>query len=86
MCNDYGVDLPFRLFVAVFEDLGIVVDAQGERLNLEPRDEIWPTERAPVIRLADGVAVPAFSLLTTAPGLDVAPIHDRQPVILQRRD
>ena len=56
MCNDYGVDLPFRLFVAAFEDLGMAVDPDGERHNLEPRDEIWPTERAPVVRSADGGA------------------------------
>jgi putative SOS response-associated peptidase YedK len=28
----------------------------------------------------------AFTLLTTAPGPDVAPIHDRQTVILDRSD
>ena len=28
----------------------------------------------------------AFTLLTTAPGPDVAPIHDRQMVILERSD
>ena len=165
MCNDYGVDLPFRLFVEAFEDLGMMVDPETERLNLEPRDEIWPTERAPIIRFGatgariemmrwglapprpkappiinrrsegrafstgrclvpashfyeftgsarpktrwrftntgeawfcfagvigvgddKGVPVPAFSLLTTAPGPDVAPLHDRQPAILERRD
>jgi putative SOS response-associated peptidase YedK len=29
---------------------------------------------------------PAFTLLTTAPGPDVAPIHDRQMVVLGRAD
>ena len=28
----------------------------------------------------------AFAMLTTAPGPDVAPIHDRQIVVLGRRD
>jgi len=28
----------------------------------------------------------AFTLLTTAPGPDVAPIHDRQMVVLERAD
>jgi len=28
----------------------------------------------------------AFTLLTTAPGPDVAPIHDRQMVVLERSD
>jgi putative SOS response-associated peptidase YedK len=32
--------------------------------------------------IVDGDEVPAFSLLTVPPGPDVAPYHDRQPVIL----
>ena len=28
----------------------------------------------------------AFTLLTTAPGQDVAPIHDRQTIVLERED
>ena len=28
----------------------------------------------------------AFTLLTTAPGPDVSPIHDRQTVVLERAD
>ncbi len=165
MCNDYGIDLPFRLFVEAFEELGMAVDPDSDRPNLEPRDEIWPTERAPVIRACGdrvrlemlrwglksarangppvinlrsegrnfrqgrclipashfyeftgstrpktrwrftktgeawfciagvigvgddkGEAAPAFSMLTTAPGPDVAPIHNRQVVILPRCD
>jgi putative SOS response-associated peptidase YedK len=34
--------------------------------------------------MADGGA--AFTLLTTSPSADVAPIHDRQMVILERSD
>ena len=34
---------------------------------------------------ADG-AGDAFTLLTTEPGPDVAPIHDRQMVVLERSD
>ena len=33
-----------------------------------------------------GNPVEAFTLLTTAPGPDVAPYHNRQPVILERQD
>jgi putative SOS response-associated peptidase YedK len=33
-----------------------------------------------------GGAEEAFTLLTTEPGPDVAPIHDRQMVILERVD
>jgi putative SOS response-associated peptidase YedK len=159
MCNDYGIDIPFRLFVEAFEDLGMPLDVSGGIPNLEPRDEIWPTERAPVIRLGEagprmdmltwglpasrpkapvvinmrsegrrfergrclipashfyeftGTRSPktrwrftktgedwfciagvtggdgaAFSMLTVPPGPDVAPIHNRQIVVLERND
>lgn len=33
-----------------------------------------------------GQVAEAFTLLTTAPGPDVAPIHDRQMVVLERMD
>ena len=35
--------------------------------------------------MPDGAA-DAFTLLTTEPGPDVAPIHDRQMVVLERSD
>jgi putative SOS response-associated peptidase YedK len=35
-------------------------------------------------RPAEGAEGPSFTLLTTAPGPDVAPIHDRQMVIVER--
>ena len=163
MCNDFGVDIPFRLFVEAFEALGAPLDVSGGIPNMEPRDEIWPTERAPVIQLGaggprvetltwglppsrpkapvvinmraegrrfergrclipashfyeftgakspktrwrftktgedwfciagitgrdkDGVEGGAFSMLTVPPGPDVAPIHNRQVVVLERR-
>ena len=37
-------------------------------------------------RPAAGEVPEAFTLLTTAPGPDVAPIHDRQMVVLERAD
>jgi hypothetical protein len=37
-------------------------------------------------RPAAGDVPEAFTLLTTAPGPDVAPIHDRQMVVLERAD
>ncbi len=159
MCNDFGVDSPFRLFVEAFEELGMPLDVSAGIPNLEPRDEIWPTERAPVVLPAsDGprmemlswglppsrpkapvvinmrsegrrfergrCLVPAshfyeftgskspktrwrftktgedwfciagitggdgraFSMLTVLPGPDVAPIHNRQIVVLERHD
>ncbi len=41
---------------------------------------------AGIWRPENGDVPEAFTLLTTAPGPDVAPIHDRQMVVLERRD
>jgi putative SOS response-associated peptidase YedK len=79
MCNDYGIDIPFRLFVAAFEDLGMPLDVSGGIPNLEPRDEIWPTERAPVIRL--GGAGPRMDMLTWG----LPPSRPKAPVVINMR-
>jgi putative SOS response-associated peptidase YedK len=163
MCNDYGNRIPYSAYVEVLRMMDLAVVSPKGAPNLEPRDDIWPTETAPVLRRhADGVelaelrwgfapprpkaspvinfrsegrrfstgrclvpashfyeftgsrspkakwkftktaeewfcfaglwrpakddAPEAFTLLTTAPGPDVAPIHDRQMVVLDRRD
>ncbi|MBV9860438.1 MAG: SOS response-associated peptidase [Alphaproteobacteria bacterium] len=161
MCNDFGNHLPYSAYIEAFRELGAPIRAPTAAPNLEPRDDIWPTEPGPVIRRrADGVElaqlrwgfpparpkgapiinfrsegrrfpvgrclVPAthffeftgkkspkskwkftraeaewfcfaglwrpmpdgsgdaFTILTTDPGPDVAPIHNRQVVILDR--
>ena len=163
MCNDYGNNIPYTAYLEAFRQTGIPVRFPRAAPNLEPRDDIWPTDTAPVIRqVEDGFEfvqlrwgfppakpkgtpvinfrsegrrfpkgrclVPAshffeftgtkspkskwrftkagedwfcfaglwrpatdevpeaFTLLTTAPGPDVAPIHDRQMVVLERAD
>jgi putative SOS response-associated peptidase YedK len=162
MCNDYANHVPYSAYVEAFSHLKLPVVFPLAAPNLEPRDDIRPTERAPIIRRCeDGVElaqlrwgfvagakrppvinfrsegrhftrgrclVPAshfyeftgtkspkskwkftkageawfcfaglwreatdaspeaFTLLTTSPGPDVAPIHDRQMVILDRGD
>jgi len=163
VCNDFGNNIPYSDYLAAFSQARIPVRWQNAAPNLEPRDEIWPTDRAPVIRrLRDGTnefselrwgfpparpkgapvinfrsegrkfpvgrcLVPAshffeftgrkspktkwkfmksdedwfcfaglwrpmaaggeaFTLLTTEPSPDVAPIHDRQMVVLERCD
>jgi putative SOS response-associated peptidase YedK len=165
MCNDYGVDLPFSRYVEAFSEIRIPIVFPEAAPNLEPRDEIWPTDRAPVVRAAtggarldelrwglkparpkgppivnmrgegrsfphsrclipathfyeftgksspktrwrftksgddwfclagivgkgesNGQAVEAFTMLTVPAGLDVAPIHHRQVVVLERSD
>jgi putative SOS response-associated peptidase YedK len=163
MCNDYANHVPWSAYVEAFSDIKLPVVLPKAALNLEPRDDIWPTDVAPVVRQADGgveiaqvrwgfpsprpkappvinfrsegrtferrrCLVPAswfyefrgakapkekwkftktgedwfcfaglwrpasdagpeaFTLLTTEPGLDVAPIHNRQMVVLDRAD
>jgi putative SOS response-associated peptidase YedK len=163
MCNDYGNNVPYTAYLEAFSETQIPVRFPRAAPNLEPRDDIWPTDTAPVIRqVADGIefvqlrwgfppsrpkgapiinfrsegrrfpkgrciipcshffeftgskppkskwkftkvgedwfcfaglwrpmpygAGDAFTLLTTEPGPDVAPIHDRQMVVLERSD
>jgi len=162
VCNDYGNHIPYSDYLAAFSQTRIPVKWPRAAPNLEPRDDIWPTDPAPVIRrLEDGTndfallrwgfpparpkgapvinfrsegrrfpvgrcLIPAshffeftgtkspkekwkftkaeedwfcfaglwrpmpdgtgeaFTLLTTEPGPDVAPIHNRQVVVLDR--
>ena len=163
MCNDYGNIIPYTAYIEAFSQTQIPVGFPQTAPNLEPREDIWPTETAPIIRqTADGIqfaqlrwgfppgrpkagpvinfrsegrrftkgrslvpashffeftgskspkskwkftkagedwfcfaglwrpmpdgAGDAFTLLTTEPGPDVAPIHDRQMVVLERSD
>lgn len=163
MCNDYGNSIAYSDYVEALSELALTLTAPDPIPNLEPRDDIWPTDPAPVLRLTEGgvelvqlrwgsapgrpkagpvinfrsegrrftsgrCLVPAshffeftgtkspkskwrftrtgedwfcfaglwrpatsdapaaFTLLTTAPGPDVAPIHDRQMVVLERAD
>ncbi|MGE0627582.1 MAG: SOS response-associated peptidase [Hyphomicrobiaceae bacterium] len=161
MCNDYGNRIPYSAYVEAFSEIRIPLKFPTAAPNLEPRDDIWPTENAPLIRRRDdgvelvqlrwGVSRPkappvinfrsegrrfpngrclvpashffeftgkkspkakwkftkageewfcfaglwrpasgelpeAFTLLTTGPGPDVAPIHNRQMVVLERSD
>lgn len=163
VCNDYGNRVPFSVRVDAFASVGLPVLLPDAAPNLEPRDDIWPTETAPILRrhghgvelaqlrwgfaagrptappvinfrsegrrFANGrCLVPAshffeftgtrspkskwkftkagedwfcfaglwrpandavaasFTLLTTEPGADVAPIHNRQMVVLERCD
>jgi putative SOS response-associated peptidase YedK len=163
MCNDFGNNVPYDAYLRAFSQIRVPVVFPKAAPNLEPRDDIWPTEPAPVFRRReDGVemaqlrwgfpparpkgapvinfrsegrrfpkgrclipashffeftgtkspkskwkftragedwfcfaglwrpmpdgAGDAFTLLTTDPGPDVAPIHDRQMVVLDRSD
>src|SRR3954468_16758250 len=55
MCNDYGNRVPYTAYLEAFTHLKIRLFAPGGAPNLEPRDDIWPTDTAPIIRAtADG--------------------------------
>ena len=163
MCNDFGNRVPYDEYLRTFSQIRAPIKFATAAPNLEPRDDIWPTDPAPVIRRReDGVElvqlrwgfppgrpkgaliinfrsegrrfqvgrclVPAshfyeftgakspkakwkfkkadedwfcfaglsrpmpdgsgeaFTILTTEPGPDVAPIHNRQVVVLDRPD
>lgn len=164
MCNDYGNHVPYSDYAEAMRELGMPIVFPIAPPNLEPRDDIWPSEIAPVFRRqGEGIElvqprwgfepsnpkgrpvinfrsegrsfassrrclVPAshfyefkgakapkakfkftlagepwfcfaglwspgspqkgeaFTLLTTSPGPDVAPIHDRQMIVLRRED
>jgi putative SOS response-associated peptidase YedK len=165
MCNDFANRIPYHDVTDALRTLGIAAELPDGAPNLEPRDDIRPTDRAPVIAALDsgGAAfrqmrwgfrparpkgapvinfraegrrfgagrclVPAsafyeftgrsypktkwrftvadadwfclaglwrpraaadgsdaFTLLTVAPGPDIAPYHDRQVVVLDRSD
>ena len=164
MCNDYGNRIPVSEYTEAFSEIRLPLTFPTGAPNLEPRDDIWPTETAPIVRRTPEAAelvqlrwgfdpgrpkappvinfrsdgrrfadsrrclVPAshffeftgtkspkskwrftkagedwfcfaglwrpavgdtpqaFTILTTEPGPDVAPIHNRQVVILERTD
>lgn len=57
MCNDYGLKHPLTLINQAFSQIDRPLLFVAGAPNLEPRDDIWPTERAPVVRSrADGKA------------------------------
>jgi putative SOS response-associated peptidase YedK len=163
VCNDYGNHIPYDDYLQAFSQTRIPVKWPTSAPNLQSREDIWPTDTAPVIRrLEDGTneftqlrwgfppakpkgapvinfrsegrrfpkgrclvpashffeftgtnspkskwrftkagedwfcfaglwrpmpdgAGEAFTLLTTEPGPDVAPIHNRQMVVLERQ-
>src|SRR5205085_351098 len=55
MCNDSGNHITYSDYLAAFSQTRISVRWPKAAPNLEPREDIWPTDKAPVIRrLADG--------------------------------
>jgi putative SOS response-associated peptidase YedK len=81
MCNDYGNHIPYTAYFEAFRRLKIPLLSPGPETapNLEPRDEIWPTETAPVIRALEG----GVELVQLRWGL--APGRPKAPVVINMR-
>jgi putative SOS response-associated peptidase YedK len=56
MCNDYGNRNPYGAYLVAFRHLKIRLLAPGGPPNLAPRHDIWPTDKAPIIRAGEGGA------------------------------
>jgi putative SOS response-associated peptidase YedK len=55
MCNDFGNHIPYSVYVEEFSQLRLPVNTAASAVpNLEPRDEIWPTDTAVVFRPVPG--------------------------------
>ncbi len=56
MCNDFGNRIAYRDYVEAFSHLRLplVFPTADAAPNLQPRDEIWPTDPALVIRAVPG--------------------------------
>jgi len=50
MCNDFGNHIPYDDYLRAFSQIRIPVRLPKAAPNLEPRDDIWPTDTAPIIR------------------------------------
>jgi hypothetical protein len=50
VCNDFGNNVPYSDYLAAYSQIRASVIFPTVAPNLEPRDDIWPTETAPVFR------------------------------------
>lgn len=50
MCNDFGNRIPYSAYVEAFSQTHLPLKVPDAAPNLEPRDDIWPTETAPILR------------------------------------
>ena len=50
MCNDFGNNVPYSAYLEAFSAIRLPVVFPTAAPNLEPRNDIWPNEPAPIIR------------------------------------
>jgi hypothetical protein len=48
VCNDFGNNVPYSAYLEAFSEIRVPIVFPTAAPNLEPRDDIWPTEPAPV--------------------------------------
>jgi putative SOS response-associated peptidase YedK len=70
MCNDFGNHIPYSDYLAAFSQTRIPVRWPNAAPNLEPREDIWPTDKAPVIRRLEGGTNEFLELRWASPRLD----------------
>src|SRR6058998_2129328 len=73
MCNDYANHVPYDEYRRAFSDTKIPVRFPDAAPNLQPRDDIWPTDTAPVIRQAED-GPPALSAEGARDGFQADPL------------
>jgi len=49
-CNDFGNRTPYDEYLRAFSQIRVPLKWPKAAPNLEPRDDIWPTDPAPIIR------------------------------------
>jgi putative SOS response-associated peptidase YedK len=54
MFNDYANHVPWSAYLEAFSEIKLPVVLPKATFNLEPRDDIWPTDVAPIVRRAEG--------------------------------
>ena len=80
MCNDFGNRVPYDEYLRAFSQIRAPLRWPEAAPNLEPRDDIWPTDLAPVIwRSEDGEELVQFVGAFPRPGRRVRPLSISAP-------
>jgi hypothetical protein len=80
LCNDDGLHEPYQSYLDAFSQTRMPVKWPDAIPNLQPRDDIWPTDKAPVIRrLEDGTNEFSETPMGFPAGAAKAPARDQFP-------
>src|SRR5262245_24157505 len=53
MCNDFGNNIPYGAYLKAFSQTRVPIRFPDPLPHFQPRDDIWPTDPAPIIRRSD---------------------------------